>query len=121
MEKPLTEMKKAKLDALMDFLIEYLHTDGGNELFLRFQDLMQRMRPPEQRIEEQLLLTAKESRALAFIQKELKNGNSPSVRAVAAAMGMKSSRSGLGLIRSLITKGRLKRSADTGKLLSSLF
>ena len=54
------------------------------------------------------VMTAKEALALIFIQREHALGRSYSVRRVAKAVGLKSSRSGARIVNSLITKGFMK-------------
>ena len=54
------------------------------------------------------VLTAKEARALTFIQRERALGRSCSVRSVAKAVGLRSSRSGARIVYLLITKGFVK-------------
>src|SRR5438093_13595652 len=60
-------------------------------------------------------LTLNEERALGYIEQQLKQNHSPSVREVAWALHFRSSRSAFRLISRLIGKGILRRRAN-GKL-----
>jgi hypothetical protein len=53
--------------------------------------------------------TEQEWKALRFLDAEIRQGRSPSVRQVAKAVGFKSSRSGYKLLKRLITKGLVVR------------
>ena len=60
-------------------------------------------------------LSEGEGKALAFITSAIGRGKSPSVRAIAAELGLSSSRSGQRMVDSLMAKGVITRN-DQGSL-----
>jgi len=102
--KELSQREKQQLDRILDAAREYLQTPEGVDMFHAMERLIGKRVPVSE-----VILTSNESKALTFIRRELKRGNSPSVREVTKAAGLKSSRSGQILIRALISKSVIKR------------
>lgn len=85
--------------------------DMGTRLLKLFAILL--ARPTSQTSEPNL--TLQERTALEFLKAEIGRGRSPSVREIASAVSLRSSRSGARVLRSLIAKGILSRDSS-GKL-----
>jgi LexA DNA binding domain len=98
------------------------HTEGETrETAMRLLDLCVLLampvscKSPPSHAEQVETLTEKQKAALVFIKNELAHGKQPSVRTMAKAAGLRSSRSGARIIHSLISKGILVR-RDGGQL-----
>jgi len=107
--RSLTTKQRQTLDRLFAYLVDYFQTTEGIELSERIHGFLARQKARRDDI------TPTEERALDFIRTELKRGHSPSVREVARALGLKSSRSGFRVVASLIQNRVLSR-RDTGEL-----
>ncbi len=100
-DSELSEIEKRAWDKIINNLVEYFNTENGTEFYERFADLMSR-------VEDQSVarsLSDVEHRALVFIQKERKQGRSPSVRTVSKTLGFRSSRSGHRIVSKLKDRG----------------
>jgi LexA DNA binding domain len=103
----LSPERRESLDNLLETLMKYLATPEGRETHEKLQALVSRIE--ERQKPAPPSLSDQEERALRFIRKRLKAGRSPSVREVARALGLKSSRSGSRILNLLINKGIVKR------------
>jgi len=112
-EGGLSEEQKRALDRMIERLISYYYRHPAE-----FMDALERLRELDKRIKTRLYseallsLTEKEFKAFNFIRSELQRGHSPSVREVAKAIGLTSSRSGARAIKILVEKGILRRTSN---------
>ena len=97
LNKGLSGEQKQAWDHIIETLWKYFETPEGEEFYERFTALMLRI----QEAQRNRGISDTESKALAFIRKELKRGHSPTVREVAKALGFRSSRSGYRIVRAL--------------------
>jgi len=103
-----TESKMPSMDAILHSLALFLGTPEGQRQFAEFESIMQRIQSrKEAEAIPDIPLTPNEEKALTFIRNDLKKGRSSGVRKIAQAGGLKSSRSGARLLRSLKIKGLL--------------
>src|ERR1043166_7602123 len=100
--KPLPRKQKRQLDRLLLMLMKYLDTPEGVTLLQRMEKVF---RPTSYRVPVAAMLSDREARDLRFIKREIKREHLPSVREVARAIGLKSSRSGALMIQTLRSKG----------------
>jgi len=84
-------------------LTAYLDTPEGIETSERLESLFSKIPLEDKAVPP--MLSDPETRALTFIQRELRKGHSPSTREVARAIGRRSSRSGHRVITNLLQKG----------------
>lgn len=107
-EKRLTKTRKKELDAIITSLDAALRTPEGIAVFERLEELIERIQNRIRGVEQvRPPLSESESRALAFIERQLRKGHSPSTREVTKAIGLRSSRSGHKVVHSLRRKGLL--------------
>ena len=93
---------------MIENLTVYLNTPEGDASLRNLEAIVKRIQArSEFEAAAEIPLSPNEERALAFIRSELKKGRSPGVRKIAQAVGLRSSRSGLKLVRSLKIKGLL--------------
>ena len=100
-KKGLSAKKKRQLDRMFDNLIKYFQTEEGMQFSEDVHKHLERWR----KAPEGPVLTERESRALAFINRERAKGRSPSVREVTKAIGFKSSRTGYMIVKNLKMRG----------------
>ena len=102
----LSKQQKKCLDMISMYLAEYINTPEGISLSNDLNNYFARYRECED-VSAYLTpaLTSKERKALVFIKRELKKTNRPSVQQVSHAIGCRSSRTGLRIMKSLREKG----------------
>ena len=105
-EKP-TSSEKAVVEKVGGHFLRYFSTPEGIEVGERLSALMEKLEAEETARFDSLSDT--EKAALKFVATEIMNGREVTVRAVANAVGFKSSRSGAAVIDSLISKQFLVR------------
>jgi len=105
----LTAEAKNELRAIVNEEIDHPMTDDEVEdmgmRLLRFFFILETPGPETAGIQP----NEQEQKALGFINSELKQGRSPTVRGIAKASGFRSSRTGHRLLKSLIAKGWVGR------------
>jgi hypothetical protein len=84
---------------MLQDLLAYLDTPEGQAFYQRFIAAFDKPKLPAP-----LALSEREENALDFIRKQLKKAHSPSVREVASAVGLRSSRLGFQIVRSIKIK-----------------
>lgn len=104
--QPFSEPKQG-LKRLFDDLLAYIQTPDSDKLLERIGKASPQKK--EEQEVERPSLTLHEERALRFIQREQAKGRFPTVREVAKATGMRSSRTGAKLVNTLFDKGAVER------------
>jgi len=110
----LSEEQKEGIRNMCKQLFDYYKTAEGKlvgEQISRIVDSMKEKDKPKP-----VQLTEKEQLAFAYIKGQLSHGIQPTVRGVAKAVGLKSSRSGVRIIDKLIAQGYLRLVGEKGGL-----
>jgi LexA DNA binding domain len=106
-EGELCECRKREWDRILDNLAIYLNTPEGIDTLEQMQRIFSKVQVKSE--QEALSLTDREIKAFRFIKKQVEIGKSPSVREIARAVNLKSSRSGARMVDNLVAKGVLKK------------
>jgi len=101
--KPPSKKRKRQLDVILEHLATYLATPDGIAMLEEFREINGRIKA------RYANLSKRETKALAFIRAEIDRGHSPSVREIAKAVGVRSSRTGHKIVQVLLLRGLVHR------------
>lgn len=100
----MTEVHRRRMDAMLNRLAQFLETPAGIETLNHMRELAVRVRERATTEASRPSLSPREAKASSFIQREKRHGRRLSVRAVARALGFRSSRTGFLIMRALREK-----------------